>query len=294
METFQNNFSQKEYFNKSDKYYLHDNYNQFIVWVKNNVKIDPTLVLPLFPLEKGYISEVENDKKLASAMKKFVLANKRFFSTKSAQWHLFLQKECSPQRIIKSKRFFNNLIHIDFSKDFKFVIEKVSFESTKGLNLSLKFLDSKLFNLQTSQVKKKLITNVADKILQEDLSWSSIPNFIKKEPLFLIRISRHAAVVLKENEFDEYINIIRKNKLNGNLEFLSLLKDDGYLALTLGDKNLQKNYNFWLLVAKQYRSSEREQSDYEDYFWKFVPQYIKCNKRFVSSLKRIIPDFKIT
>ena len=71
------------------------------------------------------------------------------------------------------------------------------------------------------------------------------------------------------------------------------MKDDGYLALTLGDKNLQKNYNFWLVLAKQYCSSEREQSDYEDYFWKFVPEDIKCNKQFVSSLKRIVPDFKI-
>ena len=294
METFQSNFTQKEYFNKSDKFYLHDNYHQFIAWVKNDVKIDPKLVLPLFPLEKAYISKEENDSELASEMKKYIIANKRFFSLKRAQWHLFLQKECSPQLIPQTKSFLNRFIKFDFSKDFLFVSNNLDYEISNALSLSLKFLDAKAYNTQIPRFKKIFARRIANKLLHEDIKWSSIPDFIKKDASFLVQISSFATINLETTEFEEYKKFILNGKFNQDLNFISRLKDDGYLALTLGDKKLHKTNKFWLTIAKQYKSFEREsnleQSDYEDFFWKQVPQEIKCNKQFLSSLNRIFTD----
>ena len=287
------NLDQYEYLNKSDKFYLYDDYRQLIAWIESDVKIDPQLILTILPLEKSFVSERGNDKNLAYALRKYILANKRFFSLKRAQWQLFLQKECSPQLIPQTKSFLNRFIKFDFSKDFLFVSNNLDYEISNALSLSLKFLDAKAYNTQTPGFKKIFARRIANKLLHEDIKWSSIPEFIKKDASFLVQISSFATINLETTEFEEYKKFILNGKFNQDLNFISRLKDDGYLALTLGDKNLQKNYNFWLVLAKQYCSSEREQSDYEDYFWKFVPEDIKCNKQFVSSLKRIVPDFKI-
>jgi hypothetical protein len=297
MESFLEKFNQNEYFNKSDKYYLFDDYQKLIIWIKNDVVIDPQNIIQLLPLERASISEKDNNSELALVIKKYISENQNFFSSKRAQWHLFLQKECLPQLIYQNKSFLEKLIRFDFSKDFKYVIKNISYECTNGLSLSLKFLDSNYFKTQTPIFKKKIVEQISEKLLNEDLVWSSIPNFIKNEAKFLIHISYFAATILKVNEFKEYQNFIVRGKFNKDLNFLSQLKDDGYLALLLAHNELKKSYKFWLIVAKQYESYEREETlhqyDYMNFYWEFVPQDVKCNKFYKKNLKRTLPNFNI-
>jgi hypothetical protein len=297
MDPIQEDCNQKEYFDKANKYYLFDDYRQLINWIDNNVKLDHRLILPLFPLENAFVRRRKNDVALAAAIQSLILKNKRFFSSKKAQWKLFLQLKCKPQLLPNTQRYFREYIKLDFSKDFNFVVKNIGYNSINGLDLSLKFLDSNYFRAQTPRFKKQITARFAQKWLNEDLKWNLIPIFIKQEASFLIQISYHAVVYLEENEFEEYKNLIVGAKFNLDLHFLSQLKDDGYLAIILAPEELKKSYKFWLKVATQYESYDREaaldQFDYEDYFWAFVPQEVKCNIFFIKDLKRIIPHFVI-
>lgn len=297
MDLKQTECNQKEYFDKANKYYLFDDYQQLINWIDNNVTLDHRLISPLFPLEKAFVRRRKNDVALAAAIQSLISKNKRFFSSKKIQWQLFLQLKCKPQLLPNSQRYFRECIKLDFSKAFHFVLKNIGYNSRNGLDLSLAFLDSNYFRAQTPRFKKQITLQITQKWLSEDLKWSLIPNFIKQDSSFLIQISNNAAVNLEPHEFDEYKNFIISGHFNKDLIFLSRLQDDGYLALKLAPEELKKSYKFWLIIASQYESYGREagldQSDYEDFYWEFVPQDVKCNKFFKKGLNRILPHFVI-
>lgn len=284
-----------EYTSKQEKYYLMDGYALLNQKLKEGLVGSTSLVLQLLPLEEPFLRDKKVEKELSIHLINYLKKHERSIASKKMQWRILLQVYGKPQFLPKFSQAIKECLVFDFSEAFSWAGNNLGFQETNGLTLSLGFLNPKAFFALNSTKKKKVSRIFARSLIKEDIPWSEVPMFLKQDPSFLIEVSKNASLLLDYNEQIEFQKFLKAGGFDQDFKFLRQLKDDGYLALILADEGLKNTVRFWLMIAEKYEAYERDftlqQTDYEDYFWQFIPETVRCNQTFRKRLKRVIPHF---